>query len=220
MDSNQLYSIINDHLLQEGLSISSADLAKMICQELLSWKVPDSSQPDQTDMIIAFSFGFAFDPNGNRKPGQINHLLADKVNSFYTQRPRPVYAQWEIAESLKDKVRKDHLFTIYPVIQKEGTVSYLSTKGVLDQVYDLTGNKPGASVLLIAHRDHLPRCVKLAVQMGFHAEAVQSEMPQAYDPSSGQYWTRNRETYLISDMISRLASLRQSIVEQPKENRL
>ncbi len=208
---NELNNLITQHFRKEGLGDIHEELARIVIEEILPWKVEDTGHPGRSQIIIGFAFGFVCDPNGNRKPGKINRLLADAVLEYYKRKPRPVYLQWEIAESLRGEIEERHLHVLYPTIGLSGEIEYLSTQGVLEAVAGKLGIgnlRNAGSVLIVAHRDHLPRCVHLARRMGFQAVAVQSQMPAEYDPSSAQYWTRDRKTYIISDLISRLAALR------------
>ena len=208
---NDLKHLITRHFRKEGLGEIQEELARIVMEEILPWKVEDTDQPNDSQIIIGFAFGFTSGPNGNREPGKINTLLADAVLQYYEGNPRPVYLQWEIAECLREKIDERHLHVIYPTIGQAGEIEYLNTQDVLEEIASgLEGqNLPHTGpALIVAHRDHLPRCVQLARRMGFQAVAVQSQMPTAYDPLSAQYWTRDRKTYIISDLISRLAALR------------
>ena len=208
---------IAETLRNQGLEDLSDETSNVVSTCALEWTVADNGSPEEAETIAAFSFGYRIDPNGNRRSGPINDELAEVVVKHYNSRPRRVFAQWEISEAIGNRIPESDLVTIFPQVDKStGTVRYLSTKDVLSNVRE-TREKQGTvsdsgPLLVIAHRDHLFRCVQEAKRAGFKVISAQEEMPSAYDLSSGQPWTTSRRRYLISDMISRLASYRQDVL--------
>lgn len=212
---------LENHLLEQGLSTISKDVAEIAIKQALTWKIEDTRDPNETNAIIAFSFGFRFDSNSNRVPGPINEQLAVKVKNYSDVKPRPVYAQWEICEALKGLGGKvPNLTSICPKIdRKNGTPIYLSTKGVLEHIREKLEpmkSEDLGSVFIIAHRDHLVRCARLAQDFGFPIVTAQDDMPDGYDPQSGQLWTTSRTMYIVSDVISRLAAYREDVLSEKK----
>ena len=97
----------------------------------------------------------------------------------------------------------------------DGTITYLSTDGVIAQVAELRANEPGGGTAgVIAFRDHVKRCVQTTRARGVAAFAPQGfAMPNTYDPDSAQAWTRDRDIYLVHDMYAQLAALRTELID-------
>lgn len=209
------------HLRKQGLDSGSekvADkIADILLKQVLSWKVETSEtsiNPEDAEAILGFSFGFRFVDNGNKIPGFINERLADKVAEYYTYKKRLVYAQWEICEALAGQVQKNDLHPIYPDVDETKTdnaVKYLGTKDVLKKITEKLKieGKQISSVLIVAHHDHLLRCVRLAKECGFRVATAQDQMPSEHDDHSGQKWTKDRTTGVVSEIISRLSAFRE-----------
>jgi hypothetical protein len=197
-------------LCEQGLGDDAENLARIILDHCLSWNV-SPSDVDHVDAIVAFAFGNRIDEYGNRTPGPINALLADVAVDVYEKFNCQVLAQWEIAKLLSGRIPADQLYSINPALDAQtDTKKYLSSAGVLEQVRTII--EEHSSIFIVAHRDHLYRCLQLADRVGFHAVSDSENMPVDYDPLSSQAWTRRREIYLISDMISRLAAVRQELI--------
>lgn len=191
----------------------------------LDWTLPTVPAGD-IDRIIAFAFGNR--PNtesGNTPtdgtnqtalpdPGPINELLADSVHAIRQLRDVKVYAQWEIARFLESKYGMDNVHAIEPVIAADGTITYLSTDGVLAAIMELEGGADAmGKVGIVGHRDHAKRCIQLSRLFGLDAAAVaEVPLPAVYDALSGQPWTRQRELYLVHDMYAQMAVLRQTLI--------
>ncbi len=202
---------IRDYLEAQGLGAISKSLAVIILQNCLRWSV--SAPPDEpVDALVAFAFGNRIDKVGNRTPGPVNEQLADIVENLYKQHKCTVIAQWEIAHFLLHKIPEKKLVSIHPQFDPvSDRVIYLSTRGVLDKARDHLAKT--ACIYIVAHRDHLVRCLQTASEMGLQAFSESLKMPVEYDPFSSQAWTRNREAYLVSDMISRLSAVRDVLME-------
>lgn len=174
----------------------------------------------QIATVIAYSFGNR--PNaasGNTSstgvnqtalpdPGPVNEALADAVYKIYQLKPVRVFAQWEIARFLVSKYQmgSNVLTSIEPVIASDGTVVYLSTAGVAAAAMARAGGaKAMGNVSVVAHRDHVKRCIEISQLVGMTAFGVKEvQLPTLYDPQSGQPWTRNRSLYLVHDMYAQM----------------
>jgi hypothetical protein len=122
----------------------------------------------------------------------------------------PVYAQWEVADLLTEPGTShpvNAVIAIRPEVDAEGTIHYLSTDDVAARAVAAAaaaGTELG-SVGVLAHRDHAVRCVDTARRAGMTAAVPAGvELPVAYDPESGQPWTRDRGTYVLTDLKARL----------------
>jgi hypothetical protein len=184
----------------------------------------------QIDTIVAYGFGNR--PNaasGNTSstgenqaalpdPGPVNEALADAVHRIYQIKRVKVFAQWEIARFLVSKYQMDNtdLYSVEPVIASDGAITYLSTAGVAFAAVAAQGG-PAAmgTVGVVGHRDHAKRCIETSMDAGMKAFAVaEVTLPVDYDPLSGQPWTRNRELYLVHDMMAQISTRTGKLIVQ------
>ncbi|MBC3842031.1 hypothetical protein GXW82_23115 [Streptacidiphilus sp. 4-A2] len=177
----------------------------------LDWH-PPTAPPRELDFIVAYSFGNRPPAGGGDptkvlyEPGPVNEALADTVAEVRRKRDVPVYAQWEIATFLKSKYRMSQVTAIEPQIAADGTITYLSTAGVAQQVLAYRKQEPGGigTAGVVGFRDHVKRCVETTRLLGMAAAYAPQgiDMPGTYDPHSGQAWTRRRDLYLPYDMLA------------------
>ncbi len=107
--------------------------------------------------------------------------------------------------------------SIEPVVAPDGTITYLSTDGVIAEVAQLRADEPGGvgTAGVIGFRDHVKRCVQTTRARGVAAFApAGSEMPGTYDPLSAQAWTRDRDIYLVHDMYAQLGMMRAALISE------
>jgi len=171
---------------------------------------PPHVAANKVDSLVVFAFGNRLGAGGQLLPGPTNEALAKVVEKFVVKHPVPVYAQTEIAQQLQ-AAGVPHVTSIDPVTAADGTVTYLSTAGVAQQVMtkaQAAGEKLGR-VGVIGFSDHAVRCVLTARKAGMTSAAVPTgvTLPTAYDPESNQTWTRSRAVYLPTDLLGRLATL-------------
>jgi hypothetical protein len=169
---------------------------------VLTSRESELGNPDTANSFIAFAFGHRTAPNGNHAPGPINVALAAIAKRHYERRPRPVFAQWEIAEPLASEGIP--VQAIYPVLHPErpAEVEYLRSGEVFTQALSL--GLCADPVLVVAHRHHLVRCAALIRRRNLKVVTVPDELPSRCDPNSGQLWTAGTLTNLVSEIISRL----------------
>lgn len=188
---------------------------------------PETAPLRKLDFLVAYGFGNrppagGGDPSKVRpEPGPVNEELADTVARVRRHRDVPVYAQWEIARFLESKHHMRNVTSIEPVIAPDGTITYLSTDGVAAQVAELRAKLSGGigTAGVVGFRDHVKRCVQTTRDRGMTAYAPRGfEMPGTYDVESGQPWTRRRDLYLVHDMASQWAVLREKLVKQAYPN--
>lgn len=185
-----------------------------------TWSLP-TLPTAQMNSIVAYSFGNR--PNaasgntsssgGNQAafpdPGPLNELLADAVYAIYSLKKMPIYAQWEIASFLVSKygLSSPTLFAVEPIINADGSITYLSTAGVAAAIVTHVGGASAlGNVAVVGHRDHAKRCIETSVLAGMKTAYAAAEvaLPLVYDPLSGQSWTRSRSLYLVHDMYAQL----------------
>ena len=211
----RLTAMLADQLGDRDLA---ADLAPRLWDVGFSWNAP-TIRAGAIDCIVAYAFGNRPRPGPPAAhtasltdrldlPGPVNALLADAVVALRRIRPAPVFAQWEIAHCLSATPSPSDVVSIEPIVNEAGEVVYLSTEGVARAAVEAHGGDPAAmgTVAVVAHRDHLKRCVQISRAVGMNAFAAEEiELPLAYDPHSGQPWTRRRDIYLLHDMCAQLA---------------
>jgi len=197
-----LRDYLNTQLENEDISRKMADA---IHSSFLDWSTP-TIDCKKADAIIALSFGFCRLENGNITPGQMNIDIADIVVDLYNKTNCNVYAQWEVAESIGNRINRNNLVAIYPEINHtDGLVKYLSSFDVLKKVKEIIGKSDSQSkVLIVAWAHHAPRCIKIAKELGFNAFIPKNiTLPSEYDSNSSQPWTRDGISYISHDSLSR-----------------
>lgn len=199
---------------------TAAELVPHLYDVGFEWE-PETAPLGRLDFLVAYGFGNRPAVGGGDptkvlpEPGPVNEELADTVARIRRRRRIPVYAQWEIARFLKDKHQMKDVTSIEPVIEPDGTITYLSTDGVAAQVAEARRHLPGGigTAGVIGFRDHVKRCVQTTRDRGITAYAPRGfDMPDTYDPQSGQPWTRRRDLYLVHDMAAQWQVLRQKMI--------
>ncbi len=208
---DSLLKDISSYLQQQNYdSEISNKLAKAIIKDTLYWS-PQRKDVKNADYIIGFSFGNRIDKAGNRHPGPMNEQIADLIVKLYKQNPLHVYAQWEIAQCIGDRIPKDKVTAIFPKISKTGDVIYLSTIDVAEEIIkDIGRGKVDSKTFIVAaFREHAPRCIMVCQKYGLKNSFIPHnfELPDKYDPESGQPWTRDKFKYMIYDMACRFEDL-------------
>ncbi|MEV6277974.1 hypothetical protein [Nocardia sp. NPDC051832] len=166
--------------------------------------------PESFSLIIAYAFGNRIPAGADPartigEPGPVNEALAEAVVRARAGRDIPVYAQVEIAEVLTAKYGMTDVVSIDPRRNPDGTLVYLSTLGVAEQVAGMRGAASESDVAgVVAFHDHLWRATYSTTVTGFAAFAPAGiAMPSRYDPQSGQAWTTGPEKYLPVDYLGR-----------------
>ena len=198
---------------QLGDPATARTLAAILLEETISWQPPVLA-PDHLTTLFAFTFGNRMLPNGNRTPGPVNLALADIVVSLHQWNRAPVFAQWEVAEAIGDRIPAAMVTAINPLRDPRGEPLYLGTTGVIEEVARMVGD-PGSlgHVGIVAFADHIYRCVAACHRLGFDAHAPAGvDMPRNYDPESGQAWCRDRMVYLLHDIMIRITERRAAVV--------
>lgn len=173
---------------------------------------PPTVPDDEVDSLVVYAFGNRVAADGTLSPGPTNEALAQVVEDFVAEHPVPVFAQWEVAGLLAESGVGD-LTSIDPDTGPDGEVVYLSTAGVAEKAVALAGQQGVdlGQVGVIAFADHAVRCVLTSEAAGMTDAAVPEgvDLPTEYDPESGQEWTRDRATYLLTDLRGRLLAAEQ-----------
>jgi hypothetical protein len=188
---------------------------------LLSYQ-PYRIAGDEVDSLWILAFGYRLaDPSTEAElagtippmsaliPGPINEALAHEAADFVARRPVPIVAQWEAARVLAD-LGVANVISVEPDIDDAGTITYLSTAGVVSKGLTLAaaaGVAVGRAGLL-AHADHGVRGLSTAAAAGLDAAVPEGvTLPVMYDAKSGQPWTRSRVSYLSADLLARSYSV-------------
>lgn len=165
--------------------------------------VPDG----EVDSVVVYAFGNRVAADGSLSPGPVNEDLAEVTADFVADHPVPVFAQWEVADLLIDQGVPD-VTSIDPDTGADGQPVYLSTAGVAEKAVTLADDQGVdlGQVGVIAFQDHAVRCTLVSQDAGMAGAAVPEsvDLPSAYDPQSGQEWTRDQLTYLATDLQGRL----------------
>ncbi len=169
--------------------------------------VPPTVPDVEVDSVVVYAFGNRVAADGTLSAGPMNEDLAQVTADFVAEHPVPVFAQWEVAGLLVDQGVAD-VTSIDPDTGPDGEVVYLSTAGVAEKAVTLADDAGVdlGQVGVIAFADHAVRCVLTSEAAGMAGAAVPEgvDLPGEYDPESGQAWTRDRATYLLTDLQDRL----------------
>lgn len=202
--------------VQLGNKDVAAYATKFLMDEILTWK-GEELPIDQADSILAYAFGNRVLPNGNQVPGPMNEALADTVVDIYQQTEKPVYAQWEIAQAIGDRIPANHLTSINPKIAADGSLTYLSTDGVAAEAVKLSGGNMGKTVV-VGFYEHSLRTISTSKRAGINAYAPEDiELPHDYDPQSGQAWTRDAKTFVMHEIGNRSINERRRLIKAATE---
>ncbi|PSW20750.1 hypothetical protein C9I98_07875 [Photobacterium sanctipauli] len=191
----------------------AASTAAFLMTHILTWQ--NRTLPLAcADSILAFAFGNRIEPNGNQLPGPMNEDLADVAVELFQQTNKPVYAQWEVAQAVGDRIPSHHLFAIYPRLTAKGTIDYLCTKGVAERAIELAGGVSGmGKTLVVAFYEHSLRTIDTAKGVGIDAYAPEGvEMPNRFDAESGQQWTQDHLTYVMHEIRTRATNERERLI--------
>lgn len=171
--------------------------------------VPPTVPDDEVDSLVVYAFGNRMAADGTLSAGPTNEALAQVVEDFVAEHPVPVFAQWEVADLLAESGVGD-ITSIDPDTGPDGEVVYLSTAGVAEKAVTLAEQQGVdlGQVGVIGFADHAVRCVLTSRAAGMAGAAVPEgvDLPSEYDPQSGQEWTRDQQTYLLTDLQGRLLS--------------
>lgn len=168
---------------------------------------PPTVPDEEVDSLVVYAFGNRVAADGTLSPGPVNEELAQVVEDVVADHPVPVFAQWEVADLL-DEAGVEGVTSIDPDTGPDGEVVYLSTAGVAEKAVTLAEQQSVdlGQVGVIAFQDHAVRCVLTSRAAGMADAAVPEgvDLPSDYDPQSGQEWTRDQQTYLLTDLQGRL----------------
>ena len=204
-----------------GSAATARELVPSLFDAMFDWSYPEMLA-QQATAVIAFSFGNRIAEGRGKAgdqvqhidastPGPINTRLAEAVHAIRLIRDIPVYAQWEIADVLKQTYGMDRVISIAPEKGPDGQVVYLSTEGVAKAALRQAGAPEALRcAAVVGHRDHVKRCILVARDSGMTQAAAAHgiALPADYDALSGQPWTRSRALYLLGDITAQLAMAR------------
>jgi len=183
-------------------------LAEVATSPFLSYR-PQRRPAKAFDSVIVYAFGYHDAADGGREPGPVNEALAAATRTLLAKRSLPVFAQTEIAEILAAE-GVPRVTSIDPVAGPDGTIQYLSTAGVAVQAKAKAGaaGTDLGPVAVVAFSDHAGRSVLTTEAAGLDAALARGvTLPDAYDSASAQPWTRDRRSYLATDLFGRVATL-------------
>ena len=179
----------------EAIAESGSDPATT---ELLSFEPIVHDSPES---LVVFAFGNRGSAEDELLPGRVNLELASIADDWAHATGLPVFAQWEVADQMRSASTRVGAVTL-----DDGSVEYLSTAGVAQQVRDLVWpiQTHAGRVAVLAMADHAVRCCRTLERFGLSAGVPANvELPSTYDPLSGQPWTRDRASYIAVDILAR-----------------
>ena len=207
---------LGDDLLSRLDVLAGGDIAG---SPALSY-TPTTVPADEVGSLWVFSYGYRLTPAAEAagvtsdgavpppealEPGPTNAELARIASAFVAEHPVPVIAQWEVAREL-EALGVPNVISVEPDLAEDGTVTYLSTAGVTEKGLRLAaeaGMPPGHAGVL-CHADHAVRCLMTARAAGLTADVPEGvDLPTAFDPESGQAWTRSRAAWVPVDLLGR-----------------
>ena len=224
-------------LQRQNLSQKNIETILSASNLLREWTLdePKKAQLEKIEAIVAFSFGFGpnlilpekpynwdnppqYSPDIHH-PGKTNERLAEHISHFISIRKRdnperdiPIYAQWEIADALKNRYNihlpEKHIAKpIQPPTKPED--KYLSTIGVISQFLK-NGLNQYTTLGLVAYKLHAPRCKQKLLDQFSKQEDKKKIIIHAIptpnaecDPDSIQPWTRKDEVYIRHEIAER-----------------
>jgi hypothetical protein len=123
--SDSFIERIAAHLAGElGDRPTAETLARLLGDDALSWRAPQIA-PQQIATILAFTFGNRMLPNGNREPGPVNEALGEVALRLHRQTGAPIYAQWDVAEAIGERVPQGQLIATFPERDERAEPRYL-----------------------------------------------------------------------------------------------
>jgi hypothetical protein len=213
----EIEALLANHLEAElGDPETARAFAAVLVEDALSWRAPMVAL-GEVQTIIGFTFGNRMLPNGNREPGPVNTALAEMAIGLHEATGAPVWAQWEVAEAIGERLSGDVVEAIYPGRDSHAEPRYLNTEGVVEAILARSGGGGAlGKVAVVAVRDHAWRCVRICRRHGLSAGVPEGwSLPDDYDSASGQAWTRARLAYLMHDLHCRALDRRDLVIARP-----
>ena len=146
--------------------------------------------------VIGLSFG----------TGKSNDYLAEAAYKIYKNcSVEKVILQKEIAEKFYhilnyENCKYGSLEKVEIIHKHRVKGKYLDTIEVLEQAKEICGENK--EVILVAHQDHMPRCIKTARMMGFDPTEAIGFIPYDSSSENRQWWTRNKRFFLIWEFLA------------------
>lgn len=185
------------------------------------------SNPVPSDAIVGFAFGQGPPRTSTTRrrptsirtrlptPGGTNHGLAWSVAALLRKYralglPRPpLYLQQEIADAMGTDDVDPATDYVIPSNPPDG--AYVDTVAVARKAVARFG--PASRVLVVAHPDHAPRCIRTLIQLGATPVRTRYLQPlgggipwtrfgcdrRGYWRQSTQHWTRSRRRFLAHE---------------------
>lgn len=217
-------TILESHLLKQGLNESSVGLCLDAVKLATTWYVKPSSLEElkQGQAFVAYSFGIGKRKDGQKEiqdpskvqynsgtyfPGKTNEDLAKVIAELQEKGlERPIFAQWEVATALIEN-HKINLPEKNIAKPREG---YLSSLGVIKQFLE-AGLEDYDRIILVAHPIHVRRAkatteIEIEKQRGKALEKIliPDISKVRFDLESIQPWTRDESSNIRWDIGSRI----------------
>jgi hypothetical protein len=207
---------LDDAIIELIVHVTAGDIESSPVLSCTFERAPD----DAIGSLWLFSWGYRIDSSSGfapvdlldqpppievLQPGPVNAAIARCAAEFLARRRVPVIAQWEVARELEPLGIVD-VIAIDPEIADDGEVRYLSTPDVITEGLARSaelGIEIGIAGIITF--DALAVGGVTAMRAAGVPAAVPAgcRLPDAYDPESGQLWTRSLEAWLPVDLFGR-----------------
>jgi hypothetical protein len=138
----------------------------------------------KADCVIAASFAYIVDENGDIKPGQSNEDMADFILKNFSNLPKIL--QFEIAEAyIEMGGAETNLYRIVPDDEKQR----LDTPYLIERAKEIMYKNGWETAILIAHPNHMPYVDYLCQTAGIETITPKGLDFIRFEPRSPQYWT-------------------------------
>jgi hypothetical protein len=213
MPADEFQGDLVRHLLGRGLSDQTAQVIAKLLDSCLDFKVEPTGTAD-FDAYVCFAFGNEPDGMANLKPGVVNVRLAEMVAARHKAAPKPIIAQWEIGEVLKDRsmVPRSDVVSIGQSFDRVlGKPDYQSTRTFLKDVAAYFRSTNNKRLFVVAQWFHYARCVREVKLAGFTPILDQDAMPRDFCTSNfGQLWTSEESRHVLHTLIGSFNRHRES----------
>jgi hypothetical protein len=162
MPADGLQGDLVRHLLARGLSNQTAQEIARLLDTCLAFKVEPTEDGD-FDAYVCFAFGNEPDGMANLRPGTENVRLAEVVAARHKTTPKPIIAQWEVGEVLKDQslVPRHDVVSIGQSFDRVlGKPEYQSTRTFLKAVAEYFQGTTDKRLFVVGQWFHYGRCVQ------------------------------------------------------------
>lgn len=204
----------------------------------LSAGLSPSGDPAKADVIIVPSFGrnhfkdselyqvrkllddsHGFDflaslklKNHGFDPGRPNLELAKQAQEISDTYNLPLILQWEIAASLDQHWFAKNLEKVFCLWPPQHQVRFFTTYEFSRQIIHFLKKQNWQKPILVVHKHHIVRAYLLFKKLGLEPIIV-AQTVESFDSKSVQHFTRNKVTWHIRELLTRVHHLLYNYVD-------